>query len=233
VNVQLHRAADQDYKTQERLTIYLMETGRLLIQPPADTVLLFFDLTNFGLGNMDYTLVQFIVKCFEAYYPESLGGIIVHNAPYVFWGVWKIIETWLDPVVASKIKFTYKNQELLDFIPAEHLPDLYKDAGLDKFTFTYLPPVAGENDLMKDEAGKAKVVEEWDKLSSEFEDATRAWIKKGGEVSEDREKIAGELRTQYYKMQPYTRAKNQFQRKNEAGQSVIQPDGTVTWTYHN
>ncbi|KAG0274377.1 hypothetical protein BGZ95_009852 [Linnemannia exigua] len=233
LNVQLHRAGDQDYKTLERLTIYLMETGRLLIQSPVETVALIFDLTNFGLGNMDYNLVQFLVKCFEAYYPESLGAILVHNAPLVFWGVWKVIEPWLDPVVASKIKFTYKNQELLEFIPAQHLPDTFKDAGLDKFVYTYLPPVAGENDLMKDEAGKAQVVEEWNVLGGKFEDATRAWIKNGGAVSEDRETLAKELKAQYFKMQPYTRAKNQFQRKNEAGQTILHPDGTTTWTYNN
>lgn len=233
LNVQLHRAGDQDYKTLERLTIYLMETGRLLIQPPVETVALVFDLTGFGLSNMDYTLVQFLVKCFEAYYPESLGAILVHNAPLVFWGVWKVIEPWLDPVVASKIKFTYKNQELLEFIPANHLPDSFKDAGVDKFVYQYLPPVQGENALMEDQEGKAKVVKEWNELSEKFDEATRAWIKTGGDVSEEREKVAKDLKHQYIKMQPYIRAKNQYQRKNEAGKSIIQPDGSVVWTYHD
>lgn len=229
----MHRAGDQDYKTLERLTIYLMETGRLLIQPPVETVALVFDLTGFGLSNMDYTLVQFLVKCFEAYYPESLGAILVHNAPLVFWGVWKVIEPWLDPVVASKIKFTYKNQELLEFIPAEHLPDSFKDAGLDKFVYQYLPPVQGENALMEDQEGKAKVVKEWNELSEKFDEATRAWIKSGGDVSEEREKLAKDLKNQYIKMQPYIRAKNQYQRKNQDGKSVIQSDGSAIWTYHN
>ncbi|KAG0205899.1 hypothetical protein BGX33_007695 [Mortierella sp. NVP41] len=233
LNVQLHRAGDQDYKTLERLTIYLMETGRLLIQSPVETVALVFDLTNFGLGNMDYNLVQFLVKCFEAYYPESLGAILVHNAPLVFWGVWKVIEPWLDPVVASKIKFTYKNQELLEYIPAQHLPDSFKDAGLDKFVYQYLPPVEGENDLMKDEAKKSAVVKEWNELSEKFDEATRAWIKSGDVSAEEREKAARELKAHYYKMQPYIRAKNQFQRLNKAGASVLQPDGTTIWTYNN
>ncbi|KAF9933789.1 hypothetical protein FBU30_004387 [Linnemannia zychae] len=231
LNVQLHRAGDQDYKTLEILTIYLMETGRLLIQPPVETVALVFDLTNFGLGNMDYNLVQFLVKCFEAYYPESLGAILVHNAPLVFWGVWKVIEPWLDPVVASKIKFTYKNQELLDLIPAEHLPDSYKDAGLDNYEYKYLPPVEGENDLMKDEATKAKMLEKWNKLGEKWVEATKVWIKAGDDVSKEREQLAKELRSQYFEMQPYIRAKNQFQRRGEDGESIIKPDGSVHWHY--
>jgi hypothetical protein len=45
-----------------------------------------FDLTGFGLGNMDFHVVKFIVQVFEARYPETLGAVLVHNAPFVFWG---------------------------------------------------------------------------------------------------------------------------------------------------
>ncbi|KAG0246987.1 CRAL-TRIO domain-containing protein [Mortierella sp. GBAus27b] len=234
LNVHLHRAGDQDPKTLERLTIYLMETGRLLIQPPVETVALIFDLTQFGLGNMDYSLVQFLVNCFQAYYPESLGAILIHNAPFVFWGVWKVIEPWLDPVVASKIKFTYKNEELLELIPAEHLPDSFQGAGKDRYNYQYLPPVAGENDLMKDEATKATLLAEWNTLTEQFDAKTKEWIKSGSETeSPDREAVAKELRVQYIKLQPYTRARNQFHRKDTTGKSIIQPDDSVTWTYNN
>ncbi|KAF9919057.1 hypothetical protein BX616_002405 [Lobosporangium transversale] len=234
INVQLHRAGDQDPKTLERLTIYLMESGRLLIQPPVETVALIFDLTNFGLGNMDYSLVQFIVKCFEAYYPESLGAILVHNAPLVFWGVWKVIEPWLDPVVASKIKFTYKNQELLELIPAEHLPDTYQGAGLDKFKYEYLAPVPGENDLMKDETTKAALQKEWDSLTQKYDSKTKEWIQSEKDTpSHEREDVAAELRAQYFKMEPYIRARNHFHRKDQHGKSILQSNGTAIWTYNN
>ncbi|KAF9206982.1 hypothetical protein BGZ49_001463 [Haplosporangium sp. Z 27] len=238
LNVHLHRSSDQDPKTLERLTIYLMETGRLLIQPPVETVTLVFDLSQFGLANMDYGLVQFLVKCFEAYYPESLGTILVHNAPLVFWGVWKVIEGWLDPVVASKIKFTYKNNELTELISAEHLPDSFQGAGLDKYKYEYLAPVPGENDLMQDEEGKAAHLEEWNALAAKHEANTKVWIKTednslDNPVQLERDAIAKELHTCYFKLEPYIRAKSQFHRKNSAGVSVIQPDGSVKWTYNN
>lgn len=67
-----------------------------------------------------------MVQCFEAYYPESLGILVIHKAPFVFWGVWKIIEPWLDPVVASKIRFTRSDKELTDVIEAERLPNKYE-----------------------------------------------------------------------------------------------------------
>jgi hypothetical protein len=30
--------------------------------------------------------VKFILKCFEANYPESLGILLIHNAPWIFSG---------------------------------------------------------------------------------------------------------------------------------------------------
>ncbi|KAF9189505.1 hypothetical protein BGZ51_009484 [Haplosporangium sp. Z 767] len=238
LNVHLHRAGDQDYKTLERLTIYLMETGRLLIQAPVETVTLVFDLSQFGLANMDYNVVKLLISLFEQMYPEVLSALILHNAPLVFWGAWKIIEGWLDPVVATKIKFTYTAQDLLDLIPAEHLPDTFQGAGLDKFQYKYLEPVPGENDLMKDEATKAQLIKEWNALCVQYDAKTHEWMSKNAgegdaQATEEREAIAKALHTQYYKMEPYIRARNQFHRKDAQGHSVLQPDGSVVWSYNN
>jgi hypothetical protein len=32
----------------------------------------------------DYPPIKFIIKCFEANYPESLGAVLVHKAPWIF-----------------------------------------------------------------------------------------------------------------------------------------------------
>ena len=39
----------------------------------------------------DYTPLKFIIKCFEANYPESLASVLVHNAPWVFQGKWRAV----------------------------------------------------------------------------------------------------------------------------------------------
>jgi hypothetical protein len=44
-------------------------------------------MTGFSMANMDYTPVKFMIKCFEANYPESLGAVLVHNAPWIFQGM--------------------------------------------------------------------------------------------------------------------------------------------------
>jgi hypothetical protein len=37
-------------------------------------------------ARQEYAPVKFIIKCFEANYPESLGLLLIHNAPWVFSG---------------------------------------------------------------------------------------------------------------------------------------------------
>lgn len=44
-------------------------------------------MSGFTLANMDYHPVKFMIQCFEANYPESLGVVLVHNAPWVFQGL--------------------------------------------------------------------------------------------------------------------------------------------------
>lgn len=43
-------------------------------------------MTSFTLSNMDYAPVKFMIKCFEANYPESLGAVLIQNAPWLFQG---------------------------------------------------------------------------------------------------------------------------------------------------
>jgi hypothetical protein len=175
------------------------------------------------------------VQCFEAYYPESLGTLCIHKAPFVFWGVWKVIEPWLDPVVASKIRFTRSDKELLEVIDAEHLPKKY-EGGKDDYTYEYKAPAPGENDIQKDTATKEKVTEEWKAIMWKFEALTREWItckKTEGARSEEvieaeRLALTKELRAAYYRMDPYVRARNLYHRYD-----VLKADGSATWTYKN
>lgn len=46
----------------------------------------------------DYALVKFIIRCFELYYPESLGVLLIHNAPRIFAGAWPIPVFYCSPL---------------------------------------------------------------------------------------------------------------------------------------
>ncbi|KAF9914431.1 hypothetical protein BX616_008297, partial [Lobosporangium transversale] len=226
VNTRLHHKNDQPAETIHRFTLYTMECGRLLLGPSAETVIVIFDLSNFGLDNMDWGFVRLFVQCFESYYPETLGVCVVHRAPFVFWGLWKLIQPLLDPVVASKFVFTRNNAELHKVIPRERLPITHYD-GLDDWTYQYVPAAPGENAPMKDEVKKAELLKERHDLEARFEAVTRAWVSNiNGQNSPERDEIARQLREQYTRLTPYVRAKNLYQRWGVAH------DGQVNWTYN-
>ncbi|KAG0313511.1 hypothetical protein BGZ99_008843 [Dissophora globulifera] len=150
---------------------------------------------------MDWGFVRLLVRCFESYYPETLGVCVVHRAPFVFWGVWKLIQPLLDTVELHKV------------ISRERRPPITHYDGLDDWKYEYVPATAGENAAMEDVAKKKELQKERHGLETKFDAATREWIKNvNGKNSSERDEIAQELREQYTRMTPYVRAKNLYQR---------------------
>ena len=122
IHVKMHDSSRHTFEALRTYTIYLMEIGCMFLAPPTNQNCFVFDMTDFGLKNMDWPLTQFLIKAFEVYYPETLGMLVFHKAPWIFSGIWRVIRPLLDPVVASKVVFTRTNDQLLDYIDAGHLP---------------------------------------------------------------------------------------------------------------
>lgn len=183
------------------------------------------------MANMDYTPVKFMIKCFEANYPESLGAVLVHNSPWLFQGIWKVIRGWLDPVVAGKVHFTNNKSDLEEFIePSQIIKEL---GGEQDWEYEYVEPIAGENAKMDDTATRDQLLKSREEVVKQFEAATLDWIKKpdgeeGKAAKEKREKLAKDLREGYWKLDPHIRARSLYDRKQ-----ILQPDGKVTWAAAN
>ncbi|KAI8869767.1 CRAL/TRIO domain-containing protein [Ramicandelaber brevisporus] len=140
VRVKLNSPRDQTLEEMQRFLVYTMETARLLLHHPVEKACILFDMTDFSLSNMDLPFVKFLIKCLEAYYPESLGILVIYNAPWVFSGVWRIISPLLDPVVAAKIQFMSKPAEIQEVVDPKYLPKHM--GGTDIEEFSYLAPDA-------------------------------------------------------------------------------------------
>ncbi|KXT03763.1 hypothetical protein AC578_721 [Pseudocercospora eumusae] len=219
VRVRLHHGGDQTEKSLERFTVWTIETARMMLRPPVDTATIVFDMTDFSLANMDYTPVKFIIKCFEANYPESLGAILIYKAPWIFNQIWRIIRGWLDPVVASKVHFVANIDELDNYIRKDRAPK--ELGGNEDWEWKWPEPVPGEDDQMKDTAGKQKVMAERNELIKSYEDETMAWCE-GKDKGEGRPRIAQRIAENYWKLDPYVRARTPYDRTG-----VILPGGKV------
>jgi hypothetical protein len=173
-------------------------------------------MTDFSMANMDYTPVKFMIKCFEANYPESLGTVLVYKAPWVFNAIWSIIRGWLDPVVAGKVHFAKNIDELEKFVPRKQIPT--ELGGDEKWTYEFPEPVPGENDKMKDTATREVLEGERAEIVQKYETTVLEWVHEGekGQGLEERRKerdtVAESLRQNYWKLDPYVRARTLYDR---------------------
>lgn len=230
VRVRLHRQGEQSEESLERYTVFVIESARMILSPPVDTACVVFDMTNFSMANMDYAPVKFMIKCFEANYPESLGVVLVHKAPWIFQGIWKIIKGWLDPVVASKVHFT-NDHEMEDFVPKSQI--IKELNGAEDWEYEYIEPVPGENDKMKDLETRDKLLEERKGIVDEYEKATVEWIKGGDALAlkTKRNELAIQLRDDYWRLDPYIRARSYYDRCgliNPGGKLQFYPGKMIT-----
>ncbi|KAJ5344540.1 hypothetical protein N7452_002544 [Penicillium brevicompactum] len=228
VRVRLHKAGDQDNEGLERFTVYTIETARLLLAPPVETATIVFDMTDFGMANMDYAPVKFMIKCFEANYPESLGTVLIHKAPWLFSSIWSIIKGWLDPVVAAKVHFTKNRQDLEKFIhPSQIMKELEGD---EDWEYKYVEVEENENPKMADKETRDTLLAERQQLAKEIQDITIEWIrasfkKETGAASsaeEKRKELVEKLRSQYWVLDPYVRARSLYDRVN-----IVQGGGKI------
>ncbi|KIW89617.1 uncharacterized protein Z519_09773 [Cladophialophora bantiana CBS 173.52] len=227
VRVRLHRGGDQTERALERYTVYVIETARLALRPPVETACIVFDMTHFTMANMDYTPVKFMIKIFEANYPESLGAVLVHKAPWIFQGIWKIIRGWLDPVVAGKVHFTSGVEDLEKFIPRSQI--IKELDGDEDWEYKYAEPIHGENDHMKDEAPRDSLLTERDAHVREYQNKTYEWISIGtgpdmDKIKEERHALARKLNENYWKLDKYVRARTYYDRTG-----MIGPDGKINF----
>ncbi|KAL8404588.1 hypothetical protein RB594_009444 [Gaeumannomyces avenae] len=224
VRVRIHKAGEQCEESVERYTIFLIETTRLLIRPPVDTATIIFDMTGFSMANMDYAPVKFMIKCFEANFPECLGAVLVHKAPWIFQGIWRIIKGWLDPVVASKVHFTNDAKAMEEFVALDKLPKELD--GEEDWQYKYIAPVPGENDKMKDTATRDKLLAERELIYRQYEDATLRMIRDPTDQAarKERTEIVARMRTQYWQLDPYIRARSWYDRTG-----VLKPDGSIDY----
>jgi hypothetical protein len=144
--------------------------------------------------------------------------VLIHQAPWIFSGIWKIIRGWLDPVVAAKVHFTNTTEDLEEFIDRSRI--LKEFGGEDEALFEYIEAQPGENDAMKDTAKREEVVAKHKALAQELQDATKHWIEAANKNDEEgvaswkvkREEIAEKYSQGYWETDKYIRARSVYDR---------------------
>ncbi|CAF1014682.1 unnamed protein product [Adineta ricciae] len=225
VSVKDHIKGQFPPESTEKVTVYTMETGRKLLRPPHESVTVIFDMTGFGLKNMDYSHLKFLINLLENYYPESFALGLIINAPWIFNGCWYIIKPWLDPVVESKIHFINNLNDLTQFVDPSVLPKQLNGTQPD---FQYIPP--SEEELAKlavirnDHKGKLKAEEEHRKAAEKYLQATEKWVHGDDtdEILEERRQATQELRDAFEQLVPYVSTQTHYHRTGAIQEPIFE-----------
>ena len=128
-------------------------------------------------------------------------------------GIWKIIQGWLDPVVAAKVHFTKNVEELEQFVERNRLPK--ELGGNDPWSYQYVEPKPDENRLLADNDTRQRLLDERASVITQYETTTQQWIKDSQSKSalqQRRAELAEHLRSGYWKLDPYVRARTLYDR---------------------
>ncbi|OJJ79193.1 CRAL-TRIO domain-containing protein [Aspergillus glaucus CBS 516.65] len=233
IRVRLHKPGEQTEEVLNRYIVNVIESVRLLLRQPVETATVVFDMTGFSLSNMEYPPVKFIIRCFEANYPECLGVLLIHNAPWIFSGIWRLIKGWMDPVIVSKIQFTKSVNDLENYIPRERI---FKElGGPENWEYKYIEPEQNENKRMNDTTTREALEEERRDIVKELLTTTSSWItaaatKDNGQIKTikaRRDELAEQLSANYWKLDPYVRARNYLDRAGVIPDVGFQPQQVV------
>lgn len=148
-----------------------------------------------------------------------------------FLGIWKIIKGWMDPVIVAKVDFTYTAKDLEKHIAPEQL---VKELGgkVDPYEYEFIEPSEGENEKMADTATRDALLNEREKIGEDLLKETAEWIQavkdndaeKLAAAKERRNQVIENMRTNYWKLDPYVRGRGHLDR---AG--VIRQDGKINF----
>ena len=116
-------------------------------------------------------------------------------------------------MVAGKIHFTKNVEELTEFVERSHI--IKELGGDDPWTYQYVEPVVGENQLLSDSITRQRLLDERAALVKDYETTTQQWIYDPGStdaLQQKRSELTKRLRTGYWELDPYLRAKTLYDR---------------------
>jgi len=107
------KASKHDMRTRDlgetnRLIAYTLDNAALAgdssLDPNARLCCL-LDLAGLTPKNCDYKALLAIFEMLQHQYPERLSTLYFVNAPFIFWGVWRIVSPFVPPGTRAKLRF--------------------------------------------------------------------------------------------------------------------------------
>ena len=123
----LHNPLDRDMNELLRMSVFTFETALRQMPDNNSKVTVLINRTKAGSG-ADIEFARTLTTMLANNYPERLCRTIVYPSSVVFYGIWQVVQIFLDPVTRAKVKPVMYLAGVQEFIEDKYIP---KDMGGD------------------------------------------------------------------------------------------------------
>lgn len=152
-------------------------------------------------------------------YPEAVTQLYVFRPPWIAHSIWRVVKGWLPAEVALRVRFVASPEELGEHLPLKHV--LKDIGGEDDWSYEYDEPSQAELDPKTDILERDRLLDQRRDLVQRYEKLTREWVDQEGESADEifqkRSALADLLRDNYWKLDPFIRARSVYDRTGVIG----------------
>lgn len=128
----LHDPNDRDIDELIRFTAFTFETAIKAMKDKNCKVTVLVNRVGAG-GGSDIEFARQLVGVLQNNYPERLYRMIVYPSGVIFYGIWQVVQLFVDPVTKEKVKPVMYLSGVTEFIDIENVPAIM--GGKDEFVF--------------------------------------------------------------------------------------------------
>lgn len=127
-----HDMGTRRLEETNRLIVYALDNAAAMATDvknnPLGKFLCLFDLSGLRMNNLDVKALRDIFELLQGHFPERLSQLWFLNAPFIFWGLWRLVAPFIEPATRDKIVFlsgAERAARLQGAIPPQVLPRQY------------------------------------------------------------------------------------------------------------
>jgi len=120
-NTCLHDPNKRDVEELIRCAIFLFETAISQMKGKICKVCLMINRVSAG-SSADIEFFKALSNLLQNNYPERLHRTVVYPSGFVFWGIWQVVQLFLDPVTRDKVKPVMYLSGVQEYISIDSIP---------------------------------------------------------------------------------------------------------------
>jgi len=132
-HTRLHNPNDRDLEELGRMVIFVFECAIKQLPSNMNKVTVLLDRTNAHNG-ADIEFMKHFTNIMQNNYPERLYRTIVYPSGFIFYGIWQLVQMFLDPVTREKVKPVMYLSGVQEYIADEYIPSEMGGASTYKFS---------------------------------------------------------------------------------------------------